>query len=167
MKSHVFATKAHETPVEIGVDRKDRKSLANDLSIALADTYMVYGDTQSVHWNATGPLFYSLHQLTEVQYRDLAEAIDALAERIRAIGFPAPGGLRRMVSMSALPNQPEPQSTEEMIKWLVEGNERCARSLREAVKRAEESEDVKTADLLTDRIGQHEENIWMLRSLLA
>lgn len=167
MSGRLYASKAHETPVEIGVDRKDRKALANDLSVALADTYMLYGDTQSVHWNATGPLFYSLHNLTEAQYGDLADAVDNLAERIRAIGFPAPGGLRRMVSLSELPNQPEPQSTKEMIQWLVEGNERCARSLREAVKRAEESDDVKTADLLTHRIGQHEENIWMLRSMLA
>lgn len=167
MTSRVFATKAHETPVEIGVARKDRKKLSEELGVALADTYMVYGDTQSVHWNATGPLFFSVHQLTEMQYKDLAEAIDALAERIRAIGFPAPGGLRRMTSLTALPNQPEAQSTKDMIQWLVEGNERCARSLRDAVKRAEESDDVKTADLLTDRIGQHEENIWMLRALLA
>jgi len=167
MSARLFSTKAHETPVEIGVDRKDRKDLAKDLSVALADTYMVYGDTQSVHWNATGPLFYSLHNLTESQYKDLADAIDELAERIRAIGFPAPGGLRRMISLSQLPNRPEPQSTKEMIQWLIEGNERCARSLREAVKRADESDDVKTADLLTHRIGQHEENIWMLRSMLA
>lgn len=167
MSARLFATKAHETPVETGVDRNDRKELAKELSVALADTYMVYGDTQSVHWNATGPLFYSLHNLTEAQYEDLADAIDALAERIRAIGFPAPGGLRRMISLTQLPNQPEPQSTREMIQWLIEGNERCARSLRDAVKRAEEFDDVKTADLLTHRIGQHEENIWMLRSMLA
>lgn len=167
MSARLFATKAHETPVKTGVDREDRKALANELSAALADTYMVYGDTQSVHWNATGPLFYSLHNLTEDQYKDLADAVDDLAERIRAIGFPAPGGLRRMVSLSQLPNRPEPQSTKDMVQWLIEGNERCARSLRDAVKLAEVSDDVKTADLLTHRIGQHEENIWMLRSMLA
>jgi starvation-inducible DNA-binding protein len=167
MTKHMFATKAHETPVDIGVARKDRKQLAQELSTALADTYLLYGDTQSVHWNAAGPLFYSVHKLTEAQYEDMANAIDALAERIRAIGFPAPGGLRRMIAMTGIDNQPEPQSTEDMIRQLVAGNEHCAKSLREAVKCAEEADDVKTADLLTERIGQHEENIWMLRSILA
>jgi starvation-inducible DNA-binding protein len=167
MTKHMFSSKAHETPVDIGVARQDRKQLATELSTALADTYVLYGDTQSVHWNAAGPLFYSVHKLTEEQYEDMADAIDELAERIRAIGFPAPGGLRRMIDASSIKNQPEPQTTEDMIRLLVAGNEHCARSLREAVKSAEQAEDVRTADLLTERIGQHEENIWMLRSLLA
>jgi starvation-inducible DNA-binding protein len=167
MAHRIFATKAQEAPIDIGVDRGDRKQLANELSTALADTYVLYAATQAVHWNATGPLFYSLHNLTEAQYEDMAKAIDELAERIRAIGFPAPGGLHRMTAMSGLQRHPEPQSTEEMIRLLVAGNEHCAKTLREAVKSAEEFEDVRTADLLTARIGQHEENSWMLRAMLS
>ena len=97
----------------------------------------------------------------------MAEAIDELAERIRAIGFPAPGGLTRMLAMSGMDKHPEPQTTEEMIRQLIAGNEHCAKTLRSAVKSAERSDDVRTADLLTERIGRHEENSWMLRSILA
>jgi starvation-inducible DNA-binding protein len=167
MANRLFATKAHEAPIDIGVDRSDRKQLAHELSEALADTYVLYGQTQAVHWNVAGPLFYSVHKLTEEQYEDMAEAIDELAERIRAIGFPAPGGLTRMLAMSGMDKPPEPQTTEDMIRQLIAGNEHCAKTLRAGVKSAEECEDVKTADLLTERIGQHEENSWMLRSILA
>ena len=167
MRKHVFATKARETTVDIGVARDDRKDLASGLAVALADTYVLYSETQAVHWNAAGPLFYSLHKLTEEQYEDMALAIDSIAERIRAIGFPAPGGLRRMLALSEVEHAPEPQSTDEMIRRLVVINEHCARTLRDAAKSAEASEDVRTADLLTGRIGRHEENIWMLQSLIA
>jgi starvation-inducible DNA-binding protein len=167
MANRLFATKAQEAPIDIGVARGDRKQLAHELATVLADTYVLYGQTQAVHWNAVGPLFYSVHKLTESQYEDMADAIDAIAERIRAIGFPAPGGLTRMIAMSGIDNQPEPQSTEEMIRQLIAGNEHCAKTLRAAVKSAERADDVKTADLLTERIGQHEEYGWMLRSILA
>jgi starvation-inducible DNA-binding protein len=167
MANRLFATKAHEAPIDIGVERGDRKQLAHEIATALADTYVLYGQTQSVHWNAAGPLFYSVHKLTETQYEDMAEAIDELAERIRAIGFPAPGGLTRMLAMSGMDKHPEPQTTEEMIRQLIAGNEHCAKTLRSAVKSAERSDDVRTADLLTERIGRHEENSWMLRSILA
>ena len=167
MANRLFATKAHEAPIDIGVARSDRKQLAHELATVLADTYVLYGQTQSVHWNAAGPLFYSVHKLTESQYEDMAAAIDEIAERIRAIGFPAPGGLTRMIAMSGIENQPEPQSTEEMIRQLIAGNEHCAKTLREAAKSADRADDVRTADLLTERIGQHEEYSWMLRSILA
>lgn len=156
-----------QKPIDIGVDRRDRKALSDELSIALADTYVLYGVTQHVHWNATGPLFYSLHKLTEEQYEDLAAAIDELAERIRAIGFAAPAGLHKMLALTRMSAVPEAHTTEEMIQLLISGNETCARSLRKAVGRAEEADDVKTADLLTERIGQHEENVWMLRALVS
>jgi starvation-inducible DNA-binding protein len=167
MANRLFATRAQEAPIDIGVDRSDRKQLAHAISTVLADTYVLYAATQSVHWNAAGPLFYSVHKLTETQYEDMADAIDTLAERIRAIGFPAPGGLNRMVALSGMENRPEPQTTEEMIRLLIDANEHCAKTLRDAVKSAEACDDVKTADLLTERIGQHEENSWMLRALLA
>jgi starvation-inducible DNA-binding protein len=153
----------HNT-IDIGVGRGDRKALSDDLSVALADTYVLYGVTQHVHWNATGPNFYSLHKMTEAQYEDLAEAIDELAERIRAIGFSAPGGLHKMLALTRMSVVPEAHETDEMIRLLISGNETCAKSLRHAVSRAEEADDVKTADLLTERIGQHEENVWMLRA---
>jgi starvation-inducible DNA-binding protein len=112
-------------------------------------------------------LFYSLHQLTEVQYEDQAAAIDALAERIRAIGFAAPGGIQQMMAMTRFEEIPHATSAEDMIRLLIHGNETCARNFREAAGQAESADDVMTADLLTQRIGRHEENIWMLRALLS
>lgn len=167
MSKQLNLKKNESNPIDIGVARKDRKALADELSVVLADTYVLYGLTQHVHWNITGPLFYGLHKLTETQYEDLAEAIDELAERIRAIGFTSPGGLHQMLAMTRMSQVPEAHSAEDMIRLLISANEACAKSLRVAVSRAEESDDVKTADLLTERIGQHEENTWMLRAILA
>jgi starvation-inducible DNA-binding protein len=167
MSAHLNLEKNETQPIDIGVERRDRKELADELSTALADTYVLYGLTQHVHWNVTGPMFYGLHKLTEEQYEDQAEAIDELAERIRAIGFASPGGLHQMVAMTRMKEVPEAHEAKDMIRLLISGNEACAKSLRKAVGRAEECDDVKTADLLTERIGQHEENTWMLRSILA
>ena len=155
MAHRLFATKAQEAPIDIGVDRGDRKQLANQLSTALADTYVLYAASQAVHWNATGPLFYSLHQLTEAQYEDMAQAIDELAERIRAIGFPAPGGLHRMTAMTVIQRKPDPQTTQEIIRLLVAGNEHSPRTMRDAHNNQQQSDEVRTPDHLTPRIGHH------------
>lgn len=167
MNNPLTLTQTEQKTIDIGVGRQDRKALSDELSIALADTYVLYGITQHVHWNATGPNFYALHKLTEAQYEDLADAIDELAERIRAIGFSAPGGLHKMLAMTRMSVVPEAHDTDEMIRLLISGNETCAKTLRDAVSRAEEADDVKTADLLTERIGQHEENVWMLRASVS
>ncbi len=159
--------KAENRPIDIGVERDDRKALADALSVSLADTYVLYGLTQHVHWNASGPLFYSLHQLTETQYEDQAGAIDRLAERIRAIGFAAPGGIHQMLAITRLRDLPEAHDADDMIRLLIRGNEECAKHARDVVAEAGQVEDVMTADLLTERIGQHEENVWMLRALLS
>ncbi|KPK55283.1 MAG: hypothetical protein AMJ59_24255 [Gammaproteobacteria bacterium SG8_31] len=167
MSAHLNLKTTENQPIDIGVERGDRKELAGELSAALADTYVLYGLTQHVHWNVTGAMFYGLHKLTEEQYEDQAEAIDELAERIRAIGFAAPGGLHQMVAMTRMKEIPEAHDAKDMLRLLISGSEACAKSLRKAVSRAEDCDDVKTADLLTKRIGQHEENTWMLRSILA
>ena len=167
MNTALNIKRTEQKPMDIGVDRQDRKKLADELSVALADTYVLYGLTQHVHWNVTGPLFYSLHKLTEEQYENLATAIDDLAERIRAIGFAAPGGIHQMLAMTRMDKVEDARDPHDMLRLLVDSNEACARTLRAAVSRADECDDVKTADLLTDRIGQHEENIWMLRAILS
>ncbi|MCP5145444.1 MAG: DNA starvation/stationary phase protection protein [Gammaproteobacteria bacterium] len=151
----------------IGVTKGDRKKLAGKLSNALADTYMLYLKTQGFHWNVAGPMFYSLHKLTEAQYEDMFAAIDELAERIRALGEPAPASFKQFLSLTRIDEETGVPTAEEMICQLVQDNDACAKSLREAVAVAEEADDVKTADLLTDRIGQHEQNGWMLRAMLA
>jgi starvation-inducible DNA-binding protein len=167
MNTALDIKRTEQKPMDIGVDRQDRKQLADLLSIALADSYVLYGLTQHVHWNVTGPLFYSVHKLTEVQYQDLGSAIDEMAERIRAIGFAAPGGIHQMLAMTRMDKIEDAHDPHDMLRLLINCNEACARTLRTAAGRADECDDVKTVDLLTDRISQHEENIWMLRAILS
>ena len=165
--SGVLDARAETQVPDIGLSSEDVGDLAELLSIALADTYALYLKTQGFHWNVVGPLFYSLHKQTEEQYTDLGAAVDELAERIRAIGHPAPASFSQFSRLTQIVEESGVPNAEEMIRQLVEGNEACSRSLRAAVKAASRSDDVKTADLLTDRIGQHEQNIWMLGATLA
>ena len=168
MASHdALKSKPTEFSTASGVRRKDRLKLAGYLSEALADTYTLYLKTQGFHWNVVGPMFYGLHKLTEAQYKDMTEAIDDIAERIRSIGFPAPGSFYQFKKMASIEEETGMPTAEEMISQLIDGNEICSRKLRSAVVEAEKVEDVKTADLLTHRIGRHEENTWMLRALLS
>ena len=153
--------------VETGITPRDTKGLAGALSKALADSFTLYVKTLGVHWNAVGPVFYSLHKLTETQYEDLQDAIDSIAERIRSIGYPAPAGFEDFKRMSTINCAETLNETDAMIQELVSDNEAIAKRLRAFVAIAEHGEDVFTADLLTARIGRHEENAWMLRSLMA
>lgn len=163
----VMDVKAATLDPQTGMKCKDRKELAGRLSVALADTYTLYLKTQGFHWNVAGPMFYSLHKLTQEQYEDMYAAIDVIAERIRAIGHPAPASFGQFSALTEIAEERGVPTAEDMMKQLVEGNEICTRSLRIAVKEADDADDVKTADLLTNRIGQHEHNVWMLRALLA
>lgn len=166
MATSVLEAAPKEEDTHSGIDQDDLRELAGRLEEVLADTYLLYVKTQGFHWNVVGPLFYGLHKLTEQQYQDFAEAIDAMAERIRAIGFPSPGSFAEFSKKSTIEEETGTPSAEEMIQQLVDDNESCSRRLHKAVTKAEEIGDVKTADLLTDRIGRHDENAWMLRSLL-
>jgi len=163
----VLQARPKEFDTDSGVSRQDRSALAEKLTEAVADSYLLYVKTQGFHWNVVGPLFYSLHKLTEVQYEDLAEAIDDIAERIRAIGFTAPGSFAQFQQVTSIKEETGSVTAEEMIRQLAEDNETCSRNLRNAAAAAEAVEDVNTADLLTARIGQHEENTWMLRAMMA
>ena len=156
-----------ETETKAGLERDSRLELSEQLSYVLAYSYSLYAKTQGVHWNVEGPLFYSVHKLTEKQYEDLADAIDEIAERIRALGFKAPAGLKAMSELSYVSSDIDYTNAGKMLEALVRDNETVSRKCREVVKLAEEADDVKTADLLTERIGRLEENAWMLRALSA
>lgn len=156
-----------ENDFNAGLERDARLELSTQLSHVLAYSYALYGETQGVHWNVTGPLFYSVHKLTEEQYTDLAESIDEIAERIRALGFKAPAGLRAMAELSFVNSDVDYTNAGEMLEALVRDSETVSRKIRGVVELAEKAGDVKTADLLTHRIGQLEENAWMLRALAA
>ncbi len=150
-----------------GIDAGDAKKLSDGLSRSLAGTYVLYVKTQGFHWNVVGPLFYGLHKLTEEQYQGLAKAADEIAERIRALGHPAPASLSEFLKLSAVDEMTGRQSAEDMVASLIADHETVARTFRELVGIAEKANDVVTADLLTDRIHAHEEAAWMLRSIAA
>lgn len=167
MASNAAKLVHEDLSIKTGIDRKDRTALAKALSVHLANTYVLYGQTQAYHWNVTGPLFFSIHSLTEKQYADMAEAIDSIAERIRAIGFTAPSGLHTMVALAEIDDKAENPDAKVMLEQLASNNEKVAASARHAVEQAEKAGDVYTADLLTARIGIHEESAWMLRASAA
>tara|TARA_R110002124_G_scaffold197410_1_gene364504 strand:- start:1001 stop:1495 length:495 start_codon:yes stop_codon:yes gene_type:complete len=148
------------------IKKADRAEMAAKLGDALASTVVLYYKTQSVHWNVTGPLFGTVHQLTEGQYEDLAASIDEIAERIRALGAKTPVGLSTYVKNSVIDDLTEWGDVEYMLKQLTSDNLAVADQMREFVKIAEEADDVFTADLLTARIGALEEASWMLSANL-
>jgi starvation-inducible DNA-binding protein len=153
--------------MNIGINDKDRQSIANGLSKLLADTYTLYLTTHNFHWNVTGPMFNTLHIMFMTQYTELWNAADPIAERIRSLGHFAPGSYQQFSKLGSLPDVPEtPPKAVEMIKILVKGHETVARTAREAFTLADQANDQPTADLLTQRLDTHEKTAWMLRSLL-
>jgi len=153
-------------PIDIGIPESSRQEIAQGLSRLLADTYSLYLKTHNFHWNVTGPMFQTLHLMFETQYTELALAVDLIAERIRALGFPAPGTYSDYAKLSSIAETPGVPKAEEMIRLLVEGQEAVARTARSIFPVAEQVNDEPTADLLTQRLQVHEKTAWMLRSLL-
>ena len=140
--------------------------IAEGLSRLLADTYTLYLKTHNFHWNVTGPMFQTLHLMFETQYTELALAVDLIAERIRALGHPAPETYSEYVKLSSIPETPGVPKAKEMIGLLVEGQESVVRTARSIFPLLEAVNDEPTADLLTQRMQVHEKTAWMLRSLL-
>ena len=154
------------TTIDIGISKKDRAAIADGLSKLLADTYTLYLKTHNFHWNVTGPMFQTLHLMFETQYTELALAVDLIAERIRALGFPAPGTYGEYARLSSIKETSGVPKAEAMIRMLVEGQEAVVRTARSIFPAADRATDEATADLLTQRIQLHEKTAWMLRSLL-
>jgi starvation-inducible DNA-binding protein len=152
--------------IDLGIPEAHRAEVAQGLSRLLADTYTLYLKTHNFHWNVTGPMFQTLHLLFETHYNELALAVDAIAERIRALGFPAPGSYAAFSKLASIPEAEGVPRANEMIAELVQGNEAVARTARAVFPAAEKGSDEATADLLTQRLNVHEKNAWMLRSLL-
>lgn len=152
--------------IDIGINEKDRAEIAEELGKLLADTYNLYLKTHNFHWNVTGPMFQTLHLMFETQYNELALAVDLVAERIRALGFPAPGTYSEFARLSSIKETAGVPKAEEMIRLLVEGQEAVVRTARSIFPVVERASDEASADLLTQRIQLHEKTAWMLRSLL-
>jgi len=162
-----MAKKNAALQIDIGINDKDRKKIAEGLSRLLADTYTLYLKTHNFHWNVTGPMFNTLHLMFEGQYTELALAVDAIAERIRALGVHAPGSYKDFAKLSSIPEADGVPAAEEMIRQLVQGQEAVARTARDVFAAADAANDQPTADLLTQRPQTHEKTAWMLRSMLA
>jgi len=154
------------TAISIGNIETERHSVAEGLSRVLADTYALYLKTQNFHWNVSGPKFVSLHMLFEQQYKQLASAVDMIAERIRALGFWAPGSFSQFAEMTTVTEDQKVENADQMIRSLVHGHEAVIASLLKVCFLCEETHDVPTADLITQRMREHEKSTWMLRSLL-
>lgn len=154
------------TKIDIGIDEGARKEIAGGLSRLLADSFTLYLKTHNFHWNVTGPMFQTLHLLFETQYTELWNALDLVAERIRAIGAYAPATYEQFAELASIPETKGVPEATEMIALLVQGNEAVARTARALYPAVEKANDEVSADLLTQRMQIHEKNAWMLRSLL-
>ena len=152
--------------MDIGISDADRKKIAEGLSGLLADSYTLYLMTHNFHWNVTGPQFNSLHNMFMAQYTEQWNALDIIAERIRALGFPAPGTYREFVKLASIKEVEGVPKANDMIRHLVTAQEATARTARKLFPMVDAANDQPTADVLTQRIDIHEKTAWMLRSLL-
>ena len=166
-KKSVPSPAASSRAINIGISAEDRQAIAEGLSRLLADNYTLYLTTHNFHWNVTGPMFNSLHQMFMQQYTELWNAADLIAERIRALGHFAPGSYAQYGQLASLADAPAtPPTALEMVRILVDGHEAVARTARALFPVADKASDEPTADLLTQRLSVHEQTAWMLRSLL-
>jgi len=154
------------TRIDIGISESARKEIAEGLSRLLADEYTLYLKTHNFHWNVTGPMFNTLHLMFETQYTAAALAVDLVAERIRALGFPAPGTYKQYAMLSSIEEEEGVPEAMSMVGSLVKAHEACAKTARSVFPAADAAADEPTADLLTQRMQEHEKTAWMLRSLL-
>lgn len=152
---------------DLGIKKDEITHIVQKLSTVLASTYVLYMKTQGFHWNAVGPNFYALHKLSEEHYEDMAEAIDTLAERIRALGHVAPASFSWYEKLSIIHEDPEAKDSKQCIQDLINDHESISRLLKEGFNLAEKAHDHATADLFVQRMHAHEKAAWMLRSVLG
>lgn len=162
-----MSTKKTKAPsIDIGISDADRKKIVAGLSGLLADSYTLYLMTHNFHWNVKGPQFNSLHVMFMGQYTEQWNALDLIAERIRALGFPAPGTYKEFVKLASIKEVEGVPNADDMVRHLVAAQEATARTARKLFPVVAEADDQPTADLLTQRLEVHEKTAWMLRSLL-
>jgi len=152
--------------MDIGISTKNREAIADGLAHLLADSYSLYLKTHGFHWNVTGPMFNTLHLMFMDQYTELWNALDPIAERIRALGFPAPASYSQFMKLASIQEETGTPAAEDMIRQLIAGQEAVIRTARKLFPKVDKAGDEPSADLLTQRMQIHEKNAWMLRSLL-
>jgi len=152
--------------IDIGISEGSRQEIAQGLKKLLADSYTLYLQTHNFHWNVTGPQFRELHLMFEEHYTELAIAVDDIAERIRTLGFAAPGTYRAFAELSSVKEIDGVPEAKEMVTILMQAHETVVRTAREALKLAQEADDESSASLIGDRMRVHEKTAWMLRATL-
>jgi len=153
-------------PINIGISETERQDIVHGLEKMMADSFMLYLKTLYFHWNVTGPMFQPLHDVFETQYQELAVMVDELAERIRALGYPAPGTFQQFNRLASLPEENHVPDTDAMLQLLVQGHEAIARIGRDVVSVTERANDIASQDMITKQVESHEKTAWMLRSFL-
>jgi starvation-inducible DNA-binding protein len=153
--------------INIGISENKRIETAKGLSVLLADSYTMYLKTHNYHWNVTGPMFTTLHELFEEQYNHLAEAVDEIAERIRILGVRAPGSYREFAELTSIKEDVNTPGAQEMIQNLLSGHEQIVNTSKGILPTLEGGNDEGTLSLLSARIEYHEKTAWVLRSMLA
>ena len=157
---------AKTSSIDIGISASEREKIARGLSALLADSYTLYLMTHNFHWNVTGPQFNSLHQMFMTQYTEQWNALDVIAERIRALGHPAPGTYKEFIKLASIKEVEGVPKATDMLRHLVAAQEATARTARKLFPVVDAANDQPTADVLTQRLEVHEKTAWMLRSLL-
>ena len=152
--------------IHIGISAPDREQVAAGLSHLLADTYSLYLQTHNFHWNVEGPMFNTLHLMFETQYNELWQAVDLIAERIRSLGFHAPGTYGQLTKLTSIEEVDGVPAAMDMVSYLVKGHEAVTRTARTAFQMSDKAGDESSSDMLTQRLQIHEKTAWMLRSLL-
>ena len=161
-----MATKSLASKIDIGINEKDRKAIAKGLSELLADSYSLYLMTHNFHWNVTGPMFNTLHNMFMAQYTEQWAALDLIAERIRALGEPAPATYKEFSKLTSIAEVSGTPKALEMVRYLVKAQEATAKTARKLFSLVDKANDQPTAELLTQRLDIHEKTAWMLRSIL-
>lgn len=167
MTQAALETRISDLTPDLGVRLKQRREIAKQLGDVLADAFRLGFNLQGLHWNVEGPLFYSLHKLTEEQYETINDSVDDIAERVRALGLPAPESFKEMNERSIVEDLPKDGDLKLRVERTVADFERTGVRLQTVIKAAEECDDIKTADLLTEQLGYYEEFAWMLRATVA
>ena len=162
----IVATKSLASKIDIGINEKDRKAIAKGLSELLADSYSLYLMTHNFHWNVTGPMFNTLHNMFMTQYTEQWAALDLIAERIRALGEPAPATYKEFSKLTSIAEVSGTPKALEMVRYLVKAQDATAKTARKLFSLVDKANDQPTADLLTQRLDIHEKTAWMLRSIL-
>lgn len=167
MTNTILENKVTELLPDADIRLEQRRDVAARLGDALADAYRLGFNLQAMHWNVEGPMFFSLHKLTETQYEEIEESVDVIAERIRALGLPAPESLRALDERSIVNDLPAEADLKTRVERLVTDFEQTGVRLKAIVSLAEKNDDIKTADLLTEQLGRYDEFAWMLRATVA